>query len=1315
MPSHATPMRPHSVALGLAVALAAVLAGVWGGVAAGQGPGTDVDVSIGGVASPDATRPIRLSANGYGPGLAVDEEGTTHVGWLEPRPGARDVVRYCRVVRPGTACGDGKTFTPPGTAPRRGAERDSTAVLVLSPRPETVVLLVTREAPVPEGDTIQRPLLVDAGGQVRASCGAGEGCREVPYPVISYVSNDAGRTFEERVLGNTPAAWGATAMTLAPGTPGQQERIATYGFGAILSARVPPPLEFAGDWTSPANLNVGPGSEGLDANVFPQGAAGTAITALGDRPLVARESDGLFVRRFPRAGATEAEIVDRANWAPWERVGAGASVRLAASNGRAFLLTLDRRGGGRGWVARDVTRPGAPANQSLGGASRSYVPAASGTGDIAFDGGQGFGAAWFEATGVDFDGRFNSRLRRYALRFARAGADGRFADPTDLVSFVNARTDNGLSRVEQVRLSLVDDGGGAVVLQRAAGLDGERDPASIELVVFGSRTPRPFDDVRVTGAEVTQGVQSASALTRDRNRPDQTLNYRDPGRSDARLVQGKPTIVRVYASVRRAGAGAPPPMTLRVRRGSKVVSTLMPTPPSVALPVGDAFSVPPAQHAGTNQVYTFVVPPVEDFAGYTFEALVNPPGVLPAYPECGRCRGVDNVLRIGVLQFFPTTTVDVLPIELNVGRSASERPRAAAAGPNAVFANAATVLPVRLGVRPWVSSFSLAGLARANLSPEERQDEALDIVEWWSDDTDNEVSSRFPIGIYPSDSRTFGAPTPQAVNGYWLRGGKYFNEEYLDPASCWVDDCVQALYRDRQPIAVLGDARPTGDTRDVTLIAHEITHGLGFPHAGTDRGCYTEDDQVGALIPPLGPDGRMDGIGLDTRGGVPPFTRVVSNPASMATTVYDLMSYCFARSTQAVPAWMSLYSWNSIGAYFAPAPRRQAVAARAATTGLAVRPARTAQENARTLVVTAAVPRGAAAGRIVRVRPDDHVAAPITGVRRPGPYVLVARDARGAERFRAALERRTTVEAGTRLEALRGWVPRDGVASVEIVRADTGATVARRAASRNAPKVRILAPRGGATVGGGKTVEVRWDASDADRDRLEAWVEYAADGRRFRPVGFEPRAERATLPARLFPRGGRARVRVRVLDGFHEAAATSRPFRSRGTPPAVEILAPAPRGGARAEASLLLRAAAFDDAGKRLRSVTWRVRGRVVARGAEATALLPAGRVRLTAEARDARGRVGRQTVVVPVAAATPRFAVLTGPRRVGRRARTVVLRVASTFPATFSIAGRRYDVGPTVRRVTLRLGSGRREVSFRGTLRSGSRVTRARITVVRR
>jgi hypothetical protein len=58
---------------------------------------------------------------------------------------------------------------------------------------------------------------------------------------------------------------------------------------------------------------------------------------------------------------------------------------------------------------------------------------------------------------------------------------------------------------------------------------------------------------------------------------------------------------------------------------------------------------------------------------------------------------------------------------------------------------------------------------------------------------------------------------------------------------------------------------------------------------------------------------------------------------------------------------------------------------------------------------------------------------------------------------------------------------------------------------------------------------------------------------------------------------------------------------------------------------------------------------------------------------------------------------------------------VASTFPATFSIAGRRYDVGPTVRRVTLRLGSGRREVSFRGTLRSGSRVTRARITVVRR
>ena len=73
--------------------------------------GVEVDVDIGGTAPADASGPLRLSADGYGAGVAIDQEGTTHVGWLERRPDARDVMRYCRVERPGPRAGTSRHST----------------------------------------------------------------------------------------------------------------------------------------------------------------------------------------------------------------------------------------------------------------------------------------------------------------------------------------------------------------------------------------------------------------------------------------------------------------------------------------------------------------------------------------------------------------------------------------------------------------------------------------------------------------------------------------------------------------------------------------------------------------------------------------------------------------------------------------------------------------------------------------------------------------------------------------------------------------------------------------------------------------------------------------------------------------------------------------------------------------------------------------------------------------------------------------------------------------------------------------------------
>jgi hypothetical protein len=371
----------------------------------------------------------------------------------------------------------------------------------------------------------------------------------------------------------------------------------------------------------------------------------------------------------------------------------------------------------------------------------------------------------------------------------------------------------------------------------------------------------------------------------------------------------------------------------------------------------------------------------------------------------------------------------------------------------------------------------------------------------------------------------------------------------------------------------------------------------------------------------------------------------------------------------------------------------------------------------KSLVVAASVPRDGGAGRVVRVRPDDHDPVPITAVRNPGPYVLIARDAAGAEIFRAALERKSTAEEGARLDALRGWVPRAGVTQVEVVRAATGTPVAARAASPGKPKVRITTPRRGDTIGGRGKVQLRWSASDPDGDPLETRIEYAADGRTFRAVALESQDQRTTLPARLFPRAGKARLRVRVGDGFNEASAVAGPVRSLGAPPEIEVLDPTVTSGMRADASLLLRAVAHDDEGRKLsdRNIRWFAGREVVARRGEALALLPAGRVKLTAEARDRSGRVARRTVTIDVAPAKPRFVRLSGPRRVSLRARTVTLRVATTFPSTFVIARRRFAVGPGARSITLRLPKGRRAVEFPATLRSGPEVTTTRVTVVRR
>jgi hypothetical protein len=87
-----------------------------------------------------------------------------------------------------------------------------------------------------------------------------------------------------------------------------------------------------------------------------------------------------------------------------------------------------------------------------------------------------------------------------------------------------------------------------------------------------------------------------------------------------------------------------------------------------------------------------------------------------------------------------------------------------------------------------------------------------------------------------------------------------------------------------------------------------------------------------------------------------------------------------------------------------------------------------------------------------------------------------------------------------------------------------------------------------------------------------------------------------------------------------------------------------------------------------------------------------------------------RLRVIVPAA----RYLVFQAPLAVSRRARSVRIRVASSTPATFIVAGRRYAVGPRPRILTIPIRPGRSLLGLACALRSAGGVIRGKYIAVR-
>ena len=777
----------------------------------------------------------------------------------------------------------------------------------------------------------------------------------------------------------------------------------------------------------------------------------------------------------------------------------------------------------------------------------------------------------------------------------------------------------------------------------------------------------PTVDVRVTGIEMTQGIQRAGCggcvgvlPSRDQTALSQpaTVNY-----AGLTLAAGKYAVARVFADYRR-GTGVTGPLrgvTARLEvldsEGNRL-STLTPqwSPESISPAPADGLAyVSHTQHDDSRISFNFLIPWQQtEHRALSLRAVVNPAesGLAPI-KQCLGCNGNSFTLR--GIPFQRTEQIRVRPVRIRSNAIAT------AETVQDMFATAQELMPGYVQYFPYASSVLPVPADPAK---------AVAAVAQWAADS-RLATTDMPIGIFKRQLDAQNKP----ING-------------LSGLTVYVNPTVEGrLALGTRRAAIAGDDRP------ITSVAHELGHLLDLPHADTD--CST-GDQLGTADPPSNTTGAILGLGLDRRASS------ALPRAFSGAQYYDLMSYCGNTDDLANPnTWMGVSNWNRLLARNAP----QEVLPRIAR-GARASAARAAAATKRPLRVIATVDATGAAsifsiapGQDARVAPDD-----------ASPYRIELRDATGQVVSSVApavqaIGGERGAPGGELLTATLDFAP----SARELVVRRGAEVLARRARSAHAPRASIVAPRAGTGIGRGAATTVRWRAQDADADRLTATIDYSRDGgRTWTVVASDVRGRSTRVDRRALGASGNARIRVRVSDGFDAAIAVSGRLRSPGAPPLVRIDS-RPRG-VRADQLVLLEGSAFDDAGRPLTGtrLRWFADRRALGSGTRVSVQgLRAGTRTIRLVATDARGRSAVARLRVSVAAVRPQFLLFDAPERVARGARSTRIRVASTVAATLRIGGRSYAVGRAPRRLRVALPRGSGVLRLAVTLTAGAKATR--------